>query len=96
MPTLLKLCTVLMVLYLGNLECYTGDQELFFWHTWGVSWCSKQSLLVCFCCVVWVFFILFTIFLHITSFGDCTRPQHQETTHTLDTTLSCMGWLLQL
>lgn len=30
MPTLLKLCTVLMALYLGNLECYTGDQELFF------------------------------------------------------------------
>ena len=29
--------------------------------------------------LVWVSFSVFTIFC-ITSFGDCTRPQHRETT----------------
>ena len=33
--------------------------------------------LVCLCVVVWVLFSIFSIFC-ITSFGDCTRSQHQE------------------
>ena len=34
-------------------------------------------VLVCLCVVVWVLFSIFSIFC-ITSFGDCTRSQHQE------------------
>ena len=34
-------------------------------------------MLVRFCVVVWVLFLVFSIFC-ITSFGNCTRPQHQE------------------
>ena len=92
MPTLLKLCTVLIVLYLGNLECYTGDQELFFWHTWGVSWCSKQSLSVCFCCVVWVFFILFTILLRITSLNLVIALVHNTKKLPIPWTLLLAAW----
>ena len=42
----------------------------------------RKLLLVCFCVVVWVLFSVFPIF-SMTSFGDCTRPQHQETTKIL-------------
>ena len=38
-----------------------------------------KPLLVRFCFVVWVLFGAFSIFC-MTSFGVCTRPQHQDTT----------------
>ena len=40
---------------------------------------AAERLLVCFCVVVWVFFSVFSIF-SITSFGDYTHLQYQETT----------------
>ena len=39
-----------------------------------------KLLLVSYCVVVWVLFGVFSCFC-ITSFGDCTCPQHQETAH---------------
>ena len=39
-----------------------------------------KLLLVGLCVVVWELFSVFSIFC-ITSFGDCSRPQHQETTN---------------
>ena len=48
----------------------------------GIGWCFlvlRWLLLVRFCVVVWVFFSVFSVCC-ITSFGDCARPQHQETT----------------
>ena len=40
----------------------------------------RKLLLVSYCVVVWVLFGVFLCFC-ITSFGDCTCPQHQETAH---------------
>ena len=41
-----------------------------------------KPLLVRFCFVVWVLFGVFSIF-SVTSFGVCTRPEHQDTTKIL-------------
>ena len=41
----------------------------------------RKLLLVGFCFGVWEFFSVFSIFVYA-SFGDRTRPQHQETTET--------------
>ena len=45
----------------------------------GFFWMLRKPLLVRFCFVVWALFSIFPIFW-ITSFGVCTRPQHQDTT----------------
>ena len=59
-------------------------------------WCFLvlwKPLLVCFCFVVWGI-VHYSLNLCITSFGDCTRLQHQETTklmHLLCLLRTCYG-----